>query len=131
MVRRVNSINSMILVLGATREETIHIETCLKDWKYEIAPLNVEGTGIDSPIPKTPILMLVYAQQNPKNTIALCEQLRKDLEVATTPILLVIGRYKMSQFYELRRHMENIKSIITPFNQEEIRTRIDEILGTT
>jgi DNA-binding response OmpR family regulator len=125
------SINSMILVVGATREETIRIETCLKDWKYEIAPLNIEGTGIDSPIPKTPILMLVYAQQDPKNTIALCEQLRKGLEGATTPILLVVGRYKMSQFYELRRCMENIKSIITPFNQEEIRTRIDEILGTT
>ncbi|KKM82553.1 hypothetical protein LCGC14_1318430 [marine sediment metagenome] len=125
------SINSMILVVGATREETIHIETCLKDWKYEIVPLNVEGTGIDSPIPKTPILMLVYVQQDPKNTIALYEQLCKDLEGATTQILLVVGRYKMSQFYELRRRVENIASIITPFNQEEIRTRIDEILGTT
>ncbi len=90
--------NSMILVVGTTREETIHIETCLKDWKYDIFPLNVEGTGIDSPIPNTPILMLVYAQKDPKNTIALCEQLRKDQEGATTPILLVVGRYKMSQF---------------------------------
>ncbi len=123
--------NSMILVVGAIREETIHIETCLKDWKYDIIPLNVEGTGINSPIPKTPILMLVYAQQDPKNTIALCEQLRKDSEEMEIPILLVVDRYKMSQFYELRRHMENIESIITHFNQEEIRTRIDEILGTT
>ncbi len=121
----------MILVVGATREETIHIETCLKDWKYDIIPLNVEGTGINSPIPKTPILMLVYAQQDPKNTIALCEQLRKDSEEMEIPILLVVDRYKMSQFYELRRHMENITSIITPFSQKEIRTRIDEILGTT
>ncbi len=121
----------MILVVGATREETIHIEACLKDWKYDIFPLNVEGTGIDPPIPKTPILMLVYAQQDPKNTIALCEQLRKDPKVTAIPILLIIGRYKMSQFYELRRHMENIVSIITPFNQEGIRTRVDEILGTT
>ena len=129
-VVQVNS-NSAILIVGATREETIHIEACLKDWKYEIAPLNIEGTGIDSPIPKTPIMMLVHAQKDPKNTIALCEQLRKDTEGATTPILLVVGRYKMSQFYELRRRVENIASIITPFNQEEIRTRIDEILGTT
>ncbi len=121
----------MILVVGATREETIHIETCLKDWKYDIIPVNVEGTGIDSPIPNTPILMLVYFQKDPKNTITICEQLRKDQEGATTPILLVVGRYKMGQFYELRRHMENITSIITPFNQKEIRTRIDEILGTT
>jgi hypothetical protein len=27
--------------------------------------------------------------------------------------------------------MENITSIITPFDQEKIRTRIEEILGTT
>ncbi len=97
--------NSMILVVGATREETIHIETCLKDWKYEIVPLNIEGTGIDSPIPNTPILMLVHARKDQKNTIALCKQLRKDPKVAAIPILLIIGRYKMSQFYELRRHM--------------------------
>jgi len=123
--------NSMILVVGATREETIHIETCLKDWKYYIFPLNVEGTGIDSPIPNTPILMLVYAQKETRNTNVLCEQLRKDSEEMEIPILLVVDRYKMSQFYELRRYMENIAAIITPFNQEEIRTRIDEILGTT
>ncbi len=88
----------MILVVGATREETIHIETCLKDWKYEIVPLNVEGTGIDSPIPNTPILMLVYARKDPKNTNALCEQLRKDSEEMEIPILLVVGRYKMGHF---------------------------------
>ncbi len=123
--------NSMILVVGATREETIHIETCLKDWKYEIVPLNVEGTSINSPIPNTPIMMRAYAQKDPKNTIALCKQLRKDSEGMEIPILLVVGRYKMSQFYELRGHMGNITSIITPFNQEEIRTRIDEILVTT
>jgi response regulator RpfG family c-di-GMP phosphodiesterase len=121
----------MILVVGATCQETIHIETCLKDWKYEIVPLNVEGPSINSPIPNTPIMMLVYAQKDQKNTIALCNQLRKDPKVAAIPILLIIGRYKMSQFYELRRHMENIASVITPFNQEEIRTRTDEILGTT
>ncbi len=123
--------NSAILIVGATPEETIHIETCLKDWKYDVIPLNVKGTGIDSPIPKTPIMMLVYAQKDPKNTIGICEQLLKYPDGATTPILLVVGRYKMSQFYELRRRVENIASIITPFNQEEIRTKIDEILGTT
>ncbi len=55
----------------------------------------------------------------------------KDPEGVTAPILLVIGRYKMSQFYELRRRMENITSIVTPFNQDEIHTRIEEIIGTT
>ena len=123
--------NPIILVVGATRKESIHIEKCLMDWKYEAVSLDEETSGITDPIPKSPILMLVYAQEEQKDTIAICEQLRKDPEGVTTPILLVVGRYKMSQFYELRRRMENITSIITPFDQEEIHTRIDEILGTT
>ncbi len=101
--------NSIILVIGATREEALHIEKCLKDWEYEIVPLNDEGTGIEIPIPETSNLMLLYAQKEPENTIAICEQLRKDPKRATVTILLVIGRYKMSQFYELRRRMENMR----------------------
>ncbi len=132
MVSRGNDTDSRILVVGTTsREETVHIEKCLIDWKYEIIHLSNEKTSLVAPIPKSPILMLVYVQEEQKDTIAICEQLRKDPEGATAPILLVIGRYKMSQFHELRRRMENITSIITPFDQENIRTRIDEILGTT
>jgi hypothetical protein len=54
------------------------------------------------------------------------EKIQKEL-----PLLVIIGRYKMSQFYELRRLMENITSIITPVKQEEIRTRDDGLLGVT
>ncbi len=123
--------NPIIRGVGATHQESIHIEKCFMDWKYEAVPLNEETSSIAASIPKSPILMLVYAQEEQKDTIAICEQLRKDPEGATAPILLVIGRYKMSQFHELRRRMEKITSIITPFDQEEIHTRIDEILGTT
>ena len=123
--------NSIILVIGATREEALHIEKCLKDWEYEIVPLNDEGTGIEIPIPETSNLMLVYAQKEPENTIAICEQLRKDPKRATVKILLVIGRYKMDQFYELSRRMGNIVTIITPFSKEDICARIEEILRTT
>ena len=96
-----------------------------------IIHLSNEKTSLVAPIPKSPNLILVYTQKEQKDTIAICEQLRKDPEGATAPILLVVGRYKMSHFHELRRRMENITSIITPFDQEEIHTRIDEILGTT
>ena len=121
----------IILVVGATHKESIHIEKCFIDWKYEAVLLNEETSGITAPIPKSPILMLVYAQEEQKDTIAICEQLRKDPEGATAPFLLVIDRYKISQFHKLRRRMENITSIITPFEQEEIHIKIDEILGTT
>ncbi len=123
--------NPIILVVGATHKESIHIEKCFMNWKYEAVLLNVETSGIAAPIPKSPILMLVYVQEEQKDTIAICEHLRKDPEGATAPVLLVIGRYKMSQFHELRRRKENITSIITPFDQGEIHARIDEILDTT
>ncbi len=116
MVNRENDIDSMILVVGTTsREETVHIEKCLIDWKYEIIHLSNEKTSLVAPIPKSPILMLVYAQEEQKDTIAICEQLRKDPEGMKVPILLVIDRYKISQFHELRRRMENITSIINSF----------------
>jgi response regulator RpfG family c-di-GMP phosphodiesterase len=122
--------NPIILVVGATRKESIHIEKCLMDWKYEAVFLDEETSGIAAPIPKSPILILVSAQEEQKDTIAICEQLRKDHEGVTAPILLVKGKYKMSQFYELRRHTKNITSIVTPFDEEEIQTRIEEIIGT-
>jgi response regulator RpfG family c-di-GMP phosphodiesterase len=121
----------MILVVGANSKENTHIGKFLMGWKYEVIPLKGEKSSKVASIPKSPGLILVYAQEEQKDTIAICEQLRKDPEGATAPILVVIGRYKMSQFYELRRRMENITSIITPFKHEEIRTRIDEILGST
>ncbi len=54
----------IILIVGATRKESIHIEKYLMDWKYEAVPLDEEASGIAAPIPKSPILMLVYARKN-------------------------------------------------------------------
>ncbi len=78
----------MILVVGANSKENTHIEKCLMDWKYEVIPLKGEKSGIVASIPKSPSLILVYAQEEQKDTIAICEQLRKDHEGATVPILL-------------------------------------------
>ncbi len=72
--------NLMILVVGATRKENTHIEKCLMDWKYEVIPLKGEKSGIVASIPKSPSLILVYAQEEQKDTIAICEQLRKSFE---------------------------------------------------
>jgi hypothetical protein len=61
--------NPIILIVGTTRKESIHIEKYLMDWKYEAVPLDEEASGIAAPIPKSPILMLVYAQEEQKDTI--------------------------------------------------------------
>jgi hypothetical protein len=63
--------NPIILIVGATHKESIHIEKCLIDWKYEAVSLDEETSGIAAPLPKSPILMLVYAQEEQKDTIAI------------------------------------------------------------
>ncbi len=75
----------MILAVGATSKEDTHIEKYLIDWKYEVIPLKEEKSGIVASIPKPPSLMLVYAQEEQKDTIAICEQLRKDPEGTSAP----------------------------------------------
>ncbi len=55
--------NPMILVVGATSKENTYIENCLMDWKYEVILLKEEKAGIVASIPKSPGLMLVYAQE--------------------------------------------------------------------
>lgn len=123
--------NYTILVAGATPEETTHIKSCLLDCECVSVPLNVKGTGVVPAIPVAPILMMVFAQKNPKNTLAVCEQLRETPEGTTAPILLVINRYEIIQFNELRRCMENIAFIMTPFSEEGLRAKIAELRGTT
>ncbi|MCP4269809.1 MAG: hypothetical protein GY777_30250 [Candidatus Brocadiaceae bacterium] len=63
--------NPMILVVGATRKENIHIEQCLMDWKYEAIPLKGEKSGKVASIPKSPGSILVYVQEEQKDTIAI------------------------------------------------------------
>ncbi len=38
--------NPMILIVGATSKENIHIEKSIMDWKYEIIFLNEDKSGI-------------------------------------------------------------------------------------
>jgi hypothetical protein len=43
--------NPIILIVGAARKESIHIEKCLMDWKYEPVSLDEETSGIAAPVP--------------------------------------------------------------------------------
>ncbi len=38
-------IDPMVLVVGTTSKENIHIEKSIMDWKYEAIPLNEEKSG--------------------------------------------------------------------------------------
>ena len=115
-----------VIVAGASAKESAHIEQCLPDWECVNAPLNDEETGICS-IGTTPTLAIVYAQEEKKNTLAICEQLRNSSESSAAPILLVISRYEITQGNAVRR-MGNAAFILTPFDEKELKNKTAELL---
>ncbi len=62
------------IVVGASEEESAHVQSCLSDWECVMAALNEEETAVSS-IPPAARLMIVYARKQQKDTLAICEQL--------------------------------------------------------
>lgn len=118
-----------VVVAGASTEESAHIEQCLSDWECVNAPLSNEGTAISS-IPRTPTLVIVYAQEREKNTLAICEQLRNAPESSAAPILLVISRYEITQGNAVKS-MGNATFIMTPFDEKELQRKTAELVKDT
>ncbi len=116
----------MALVIGASAEELAHVKECLADWECVNVPLEDGGTGV-SPIPATAKLLIVYARKEEKRTFAVCEQLRGTAESKATPILLVIGRYEITQGTAVSR-MGSAGFIITPAEEKELREKIADLL---
>lgn len=126
MINRIKSNNPKILVVGAKREEINHLEKCLIEFKYEITILYDNSTDIVASTPESPTIILVYAQDEQMDTVAIYEQVRKYSERKTVSILLVKGKFKLSQYFELYRYEQNIKFIKNDFNQEEILAKIEK-----
>jgi len=115
---------SMAIVVGASAEEFDHVKQCLSNWQCVAAPLNDEETEVSS-MPAAAEVIIIYARKNPKNTLAICEQLRNSPECSGAPMLLVINRYEISQGSAVKR-MGNATFIIIPFNEKELRDKIIE-----
>ena len=108
-----------VIVAGASAKESAHIEQCLPDWECVNASLSDEGTAISS-ICKTPTLAIVYAQEEEKNTLAICEQLRSSPGSSAAPILLVISRYEITQ--------GNAAFVLNPSDEEELERKTAGLL---
>ena len=117
------------LVVGASGEEFAHVEQCLSDWKCVNALLNDEETAVSS-IPAAARLMIVYARKDEKSTLAICEQLRNALEGSAAPILLVVGRYEITQAIEVKR-LGKATFIIKHFGEKSLRDKIAELLASS
>ncbi len=116
---------SIAIVVGASAEEFDHVKQCLSDWQCVAAPLNDEETEVSS-MPAAAEVIIVYARKNPKNTLAICEQLRNSAECSGAPMLLIVNRYEISQGSAVKR-MGNATFIIIPFNEKELRDKIIEV----
>jgi|GEM_PF-3616413 len=93
---------SIAIVVGASAEKFDHVKQCLSNWQCVTAPLNDEETEVSS-MPAATEVIMVYARKNPKNTPAICEQLRNSPECSGAPMLLVINRYEISQGSGIRK----------------------------
>jgi PleD family two-component response regulator len=113
------------IVVGASDEEFAHVDQCLADWECVSASLRDEEMAVSS-ISETARLIVVYARNDQKNTLALCEQLRGSPGNSVAPILLVISRYELPQGNAVER-MGNATFIIVPFGERDFRERISEL----
>jgi len=117
--------SSSVIVVGASEDEFDHVKQCLSDWQCVPAPLNDEETEVFS-IPAAADAFIVYARKEQEKTQAICERLRSSAECSTTPILLAINRYEITQGSAVKR-MGNATFIITPFKEEELREKIEQM----
>ncbi len=118
-----------VVVVGASEEELADVQWCLSKWDCVAAPLNDQETAVSS-IPPTAKLMIVYARNQQKDTLAICEQLRSSPGNSAVPILLVIGRYELPLGNAVER-MGNAMLIIAPFDEDKLREKTTELLKSS
>ena len=114
------------LVVGASAEELAHVRECLSGWRVAVG--DVDGGADGCSLPERPGLIVVYARKAEKETFAVCERLRNAPETSDAPIPLVISRYLISQGHAVKR-MGNGGFIMTPFDEKQMRDRIEECFG--
>lgn len=114
--------SSTALIVNVLADECDHVQQCLGEWRCVAGELD-DNQRITSEIPEQLPLALVYARKTEKETLAICEQLRKLQRTSAVPILLVVGRYMIGQIHPVKR-MGNAEFIMTPFSQQQIREKI-------
>ena len=111
-----------IIISEASGQDLIHIQKCLPNWQCQVAPpINEDATL--SWFPPLAELIIVYAQKEQRETLAICEKFRNSSQSSVIPILLVIGRYDLPQANAVMCR-GNAAFIITPFDATELQDKI-------
>jgi len=117
--------NPVIIISEASEEDLIHLQQFLPKWDCQIAPpINEDATL--SWFPPRVELIIVYAKKEQGETSAICEQFRNSPKSSAVPILLIIGRYEISQANAVKC-MGNATFIIAPFDKKELQDKIVEV----
>jgi response regulator RpfG family c-di-GMP phosphodiesterase len=114
--------NLIAIVSEASGEDLIHLQQCLPTWQCQIAPPVNEDATL-SWFPPLSELIIVYAQKEQRETLAICERFRNSPQSSAIPILLVIGRYDLPQANAVICK-GNATFIIAPFEAEELQDKI-------
>ena len=117
------------IVVGASVDELAHVQQCLPEWECMSVALNDEETGPSSQLPPAS-LVIVHARKEQEKTRVICEQLLGRPDGSAAPLLLVIGQYDISQGLAVRG-AGRATLILAPFGEEELRSKIAELLGTS
>jgi response regulator RpfG family c-di-GMP phosphodiesterase len=117
--------NPTIIVSEASGEDFIHLQQCLPNWQCQVAPPINEDPTL-SWFPPTAELIIVYAQKEQREALAICEQFRNSPQSATVPILLIIGRYDIPQANAVKQ-MGNATFMIAPFSEKELQDKLAEM----
>ena len=115
------------LVVGASAEEFDRATQCLPSWQCVSAAVDTRQADVRS-VPKDVQLNLVFARKDENETLIVCKKLRNMPKTSGAPILLVIGRYLISQGHAVRR-MGNAGFIMTPFDEKEMRDKLADAFG--
>ncbi len=118
--------DSKLIVVGASDEELLQLQRCLPDWECVEVAINDKETVVAA-IPSEAKVAVVYAQREQDSTLAICDQLRNPPESSALPILLVVGRYDITQGHAVSEK-GNATFIICPFEEMPLRDTTDELL---
>jgi response regulator RpfG family c-di-GMP phosphodiesterase len=113
------------IVSEPSGEDLIYLQQCLPNWQCQIAPPVKEDATL-SWFPPLAELIIVYAQNEQRETLAICQRFRNSPQSSAIPILLVIGRYDLPQANTVLC-MGNAAFIIDPFDAKELQDKIVKI----
>ena len=116
------------MVVATSPAEVATIREALPGWECAAARLSEDGEAIAFPIAGSPDVAVVFGVADPAKAAVLCRELRETPATSRMPILLAISRYQLSHGNAVR-NLGNASFILAPFDDQELRGKIDDLMA--